>query len=136
MAGVETRINQQVRDVETRIEDLRRYLQQVFEKDLKEAMVNFDRTVIGVLGEMKDELLQGVGRIEGIEQAVARRGHVDDLLTARSEQARRLLGQQAEAHPAWPDLDDGGEGDSESQTESEAPVEAVPPPTAEPDPPC
>lgn len=111
MGDVESKLQGRMGTLDGKVDELRHYLQDVFQDDLKGAMANFDRTVMGVLGEMKDELVQGVGRIESIESAVASRGNVGDLLAADSEKARKLL--ESAAEPAETEAAEQGEGSAE-----------------------
>ena len=103
-----------------KLDELSHYLKDVFQQDLRGAMDAFDRTVSGVLGEMKTELLNGVNRIESIEHAVHGRGQVGDKLVAGSEKAGGLLEEaKAEAGAEEP-ADD-------RQFEETLAVEGMPP---------
>ena len=101
-----------------RLDELRHYLQEVFQRDLHGAMESFDRTVTTVLGEMKEELLDGVKRIERIENAVANRRELGENLVADSEEARRLL--EAGEEEA---LEEGAEPEGEQAETDESQTE-------------
>jgi len=74
-----------------RVEGLRNYLENTFQRDLKGAMRSFDDTVSSVLGEMKDELLVGVRRIEQLESAVINRRDAQHRISERSSREVQQL---------------------------------------------
>ena len=76
------------------------YVKETFQARLDAAMQAFDGTVTGVLGEMKDELLRGVDRIEEIEAVVAGRNTAQDrLLSEPDESAHEIPEPGAHAPP-------------------------------------
>ena len=83
---LETRVG----DLTGKIDGLQRYIEDVFQRDLRGALRSFDSTVSSVLREMKDELLHGVSRIENIEAAVGSRQDIEDRLLPGSEGADKL----------------------------------------------
>ena len=64
-----------------------------------------------VLGEMKDELLHGVSRIEKIEAAVAgREGLAEKLLDDSEEMGKLLAADEAQETDRWETTDEQVEG--------------------------
>ncbi len=108
-----------------RVDGLRFYLENTFQRDLKGAMKSFDDTVCSVLGEMKDELLQGVSRIEQLESAVVNRQESQRRISERgTKEVRQLLsggGASADGQ-AGPIGENVGESSAESS--AEPPTEA------------
>lgn len=109
--GVLRGVREELKAQSERVQDLRSYLETTFQRDLKGAMRSFDNTVSSVLGEMKDELLQGVRRIEQIESAVVNRRDAQERLNEKgANQVRKLLGGEqptvAADSDSKPDIDE------------------------------
>lgn len=64
---------QTVHGVRAKVDSLDSYLREEFTRDFGGAMKSFDDTVTAILHQMKDELVQGVSRIENIQTAVEKR---------------------------------------------------------------
>ena len=79
-------------EIGRRIDDLNRYLRDVFRKEFGGAMDSFDANVTAVLKEMKEELMQSVTNIERIESAVNSRKKIDLQVEDGREKAQSLLG--------------------------------------------
>ena len=79
-------------EIGRRIDDLNRYLRDVFRKEFGGAMDSFDANVTAVLKEMKEELMQSVTNIERIESAVNSRKKIDLQVENGREKAQSLLG--------------------------------------------
>jgi hypothetical protein len=106
-----------------KIDGLDHYLRDTFQRDLGGAMESFDRTVSSVLGEMKDELMHGVTRIEKIETAVKGREKLGDKIFKDTGEVKHLLDAVREEPKkdaaAELQTDDAGAGaDSKKQKEA------------------
>ena len=78
-------------EIGRRIDDLNRYLRDVFRKEFGGAMDSFDANVTSVLHEMKNELMQSVTNIDRIEAAVRSRKKIDLTVEEGRETAQALL---------------------------------------------
>ncbi len=82
-------------EIGRRIDDLNRYLRDVFRKEFGGAMDSFDANVTAVLKEMKNELMQSVTNIDRIESAVRSRKKIDLQVEESRETAQAMLNQPA-----------------------------------------
>lgn len=79
-----------------KIDSLDLYIRESFSKDFSGAMDSFDKTTTSVLNELKDEMLQGVKRIEQIEIAVTKKGQLQDKVERGQDDIQRLIGSPEE----------------------------------------
>ncbi|MDD2236234.1 MAG: hypothetical protein PHG65_03380 [Kiritimatiellae bacterium] len=80
-------------EIGRRIDDLNRYLRDVFRKEFGGAMDSFDANVNAVLTEMKNELTQSVNNIERIESAVRSRKKINLQVEEGRDKAQAMLNQ-------------------------------------------
>jgi len=106
------------------IERLENYLRDVFEVELKNAFDSFDSTVSNVLGEMKNELMRGVDRIEEIQALVEGRNAVEGRLADSHDAVGSLTGGDLEVEPA--PAPEEGEADASGEPSQGADEEAPP----------
>ncbi|NCD33650.1 MAG: hypothetical protein EOL87_09590 [Spartobacteria bacterium] len=106
-----------VEEVEIKLDSVNRYLRDVFKKELGGAMDSFDTSVEQVLKEMKDELVQGVSKIEHIETAVRSRQKLNIQLIEGGEQAASMLGEPAPGSPSIEPPSDQSLNDKEKTEE-------------------
>lgn len=74
-----------------KIDQLDEYIRESFSKDFNGAMQSFDETTSSVLNRMKDELVQGVQRIEQIETAISKKQLLQEKVTASRQNVHKLL---------------------------------------------
>lgn len=81
-----------VEAVEKKLDSVNYYLRDVFKSELGGAMDSFDTAVGQVLKEMKDELVQGVSKIEHIETAVRSRQKLNIQMSEGEKKIAATLG--------------------------------------------
>ena len=92
-------------EIGRRIDDLNRYLRDIFRKEFGGAMDSFDANVTAVLKEMKNELMQSVTNIDRIESAVRSRKKIDLQVDEGRETAQAMLNQpSSKKRPPEPPL--------------------------------
>lgn len=95
---------QQVHAAKAKIDSLDEYIRGSFSKEFSGAMQSFDQSTSAVLHQMKDELIQGVSRIEQIESAVGKKAQLQTALEESSAGVKQLIDapdvQLAEEVPA------------------------------------
>ena len=87
LSAAETRAAEQAQSHTDRLDALDTYVKDTLNERLDSAMRAFNGTVTGVLGEMKGELLRGVGRIEDMEAVVAGRAQAQERLLSGPDRA-------------------------------------------------
>ncbi len=82
---------QTVHGVRAKVDSLDSYLREEFTRDFGGAMKSFDDTVTAILHQMKDELVQGVSRIENIQTAVDKRRTFEKRIEEGGANVRSLI---------------------------------------------
>ena len=106
-------LRSEVARLDERGDAIETYIKDVLQEKLDKAFKAFDGTVGSVLGEMKDELLRGVSRIEQMESVV----------TSRAKTHERLLGVAAETPEALPEEVEAQPEAMEVGEEADAPLD-------------
>ena len=82
---------QKVHAVSAKMDNLDTYIREQFSKDFNGAMKSFDDTATSVLGQMKDELIQGVQRIDQIQTAVSKKTLLEERVNQGQQDVRNLI---------------------------------------------
>lgn len=79
-----------VHAMKTKIDNLDDYIRDSFSRDFNSAMKSFDDTTSSVLHQMKDEMLQGIQRIEQIETSVSKKKTLEERVQSGQEEIKRI----------------------------------------------
>ncbi|NOZ21240.1 MAG: hypothetical protein GXP25_09130 [Planctomycetes bacterium] len=98
---------QQADDVMDRLARFEDYFRTVFETKFAGSFAHFDKTVVEVLGHMREELQRGLNRVDQMHAMVENRGSTEDDLLASQQEAQQLLaeGQAEESAEEQPSAD-------------------------------
>lgn len=96
------RVNDLLAETQGQLERFEQYTKDFLERELSQSFTRFDQTVGTVLGEMKNELLRGVERIDHIQSVVENKADAENRLFA-SDSGIRMLGE-TEEDPSDPEV--------------------------------
>jgi len=92
-------LRSEVARLDERGDAIETYIRDVLQEKLDKAFKAFDGTVGSVLGEMKDELLRGVSRIEQMESVVTSRAKTHERLLDVAAETPEVVLEEGQAQP-------------------------------------